>query len=425
MTSNQPSPNPLSRWLDQRQTRLLEDSYRAAQDIRILEEKYFQGDRIAPTANQSKTIFEYVKSLRDRQLFKIRVNLAQFQVGEFFLDRKAVDLADPRSELTNSQQQAEVIGKLDFIDSVVEKYRDGEDDFDPMTAISPTTPMPKSGIEPGLTSTQDVDARVIDPAVTAASSSRSGFFGLRQELTPEYEQQVIQELRLRRQQDKTAIRWLIILIAIPILVQVLARNLVFEPFLGHVADSNPEIVELSKEIREGLFKDFNESREELEVEELLGLTPQLSFEERKQRLQETAVELWREGEEEELNGLKNFLADGIGILAFAGLVYFNPNKVTAVRRFFNRTFLSLNDPTKVFLFILLTDMFVGFHSAEGWDVLLGGIANHFGLPENQAAINTFIATVPVILDSCIKFWIFNYLTRYSPATSAIYERMNT
>ncbi|MBF2076210.1 MAG: hypothetical protein IGS50_20945 [Synechococcales cyanobacterium C42_A2020_086] len=25
----------------------------------------------------------------------------------------------------------------------------------------------------------------------------------------------------------------------------------------------------------------------------------------------------------------------------------------------------------------------------------------------------------------IKFWIFNYLTRFSPSSSAIYERMNT
>jgi hypothetical protein len=70
-------------------------------------------------------------------------------------------------------------------------------------------------------------------------------------------------------------------------------------------------------------------------------------------------------------------------------------------------------------------MFVGFHSAEGWEVLLESVARHFGVPESRAAINTFIATVPVVLDSCIKFWIFSYLTRYSPSASAIYERMNT
>lgn len=67
----------------------------------------------------------------------------------------------------------------------------------------------------------------------------------------------------------------------------------------------------------------------------------------------------------------------------------------------------------------------GFHSAEGWDAISTGISYHFGLPEHPNAIKIFIATVPVMMDSFIKFWIFNYLTRYSPASSAIFERMNS
>ncbi len=110
---------------------------------------------------------------------------------------------------------------------------------------------------------------------------------------------------------------------------------------------------------------------------------------------------------------------------FAGLVYFNRSRLKILRSATNRTFLALTDPVKVFIFILVTDVFVGFHSAEGWSVILNGVGRHFGLPENEAAVGMFIATVPVFLDSCIKFWIFSYLTRYSPASSAVYERMNT
>ena len=57
--------------------------------------------------------------------------------------------------------------------------------------------------------------------------------------------------------------------------------------------------------------------------------------------------------------------------------------------------------------------------------ILEGIIHHFSLPESKVFINGFIATVPVIIDAYIKFWIFSYLTRYSPSTSAIYERMHT
>jgi hypothetical protein len=147
--------------------------------------------------------------------------------------------------------------------------------------------------------------------------------------------------------------------------------------------------------------------------------------EEKKKFKEVAVNLWRESREEARNGLQNVLADGLALVIFTGLVYFNRAKLAAVRSLSNQTFLSLSDPIKVFLFILVTDMFVGFHSAEGWDVLLQNFSHHFGLPENEAAIKTFIATVPVIMDSCIKFWIFSYLTRFSPSASAIFERMNS
>lgn len=204
------------------------------------------------------------------------------------------------------------------------------------------------------------------------------------------------------------------------LIQILAKNLVFEPVLRSHSEKNPTKIELSQEIKEKYAAKFNAFKDELEVRGLLGLVPELSPAERQERLQEKATELWRESREHAFNGLKNLIADGIAIVVFAGIVYFNRNKLANIRNF-----LSLSDPVKVFIFILVTDMFVGFHSAEGWEVLLEGIAHHFGLPESKVVIHTFIATVPVMMDSVIKFWIFTYLTQFSVAGSAIYERMNT
>ncbi|XGV96589.1 MAG: hypothetical protein ACAF41_28135 [Leptolyngbya sp. BL-A-14] len=43
--------------------------------------------------------------------------------------------------------------------------------------------------------------------------------------------------------------------------------------------------------------------------------------------------------------------------------------------------------------------------------------------ENAAAI-AVIATVPVMLDATLKYWIFNYLTRKSPSAVAVYRTMN-
>ena len=74
--------------------------------------------------------------------------------------------------------------------------------------------------------------------------------------------------------------------------------------------------------------------------------------------------------------------------------------------------------------ILFTDIFVGFHSPEGWTVLLNGIAKHLGLPSQENFVMLFIATFPVILATIFKYWIFRYLNRVSPSSVATLKGMN-
>jgi hypothetical protein len=69
-------------------------------------------------------------------------------------------------------------------------------------------------------------------------------------------------------------------------------------------------------------------------------------------------------------------------------------------------------------------IFVGFHSPHGWEVILEGFAGHLGLAANQSLISLFIATVPVILDTMFKYWIFRYLSRVSPSAVATLRNMN-
>jgi hypothetical protein len=84
----------------------------------------------------------------------------------------------------------------------------------------------------------------------------------------------------------------------------------------------------------------------------------------------------------------------------------------------------LSDSAKAFLIILFTDIFVGFHSPHGWEVILEGLASHLGIQPNHSAIFLFIATFPVILDTILKYWIFRYLNRISPSAVATLKNMN-
>jgi hypothetical protein len=421
--------NRVFSWLQRRRQQALEAAYAGALAIQNLEAELFEGQKITDSEHYSKTVLDYARSLRDRQLLKIRFNLTQFKANSFLFETQddaaapsnSKDGASLRSDLAERQ---DVIAKLEFIESVIAKYRD---ESNPLSFFS----IPADTLSPNPDAAMPARDRTLDVPALAADSDRQResrlprFRASAKETDADYEQQVIENLRLQRQQNRVAIRWIAVLLILPLSVQILTKNLIFEPLLGNYSDRNPTEVALNEEIQEEFAQEYLFAKEKLEVATLLGYYDDMDNERRQEYLQEAAFDIWRESREEELNGLKNLLADAIALAVFIGLVIIGRRQMTIIRTASNRTFLNLRDPLKVFLFILLTDIFVGFHSAEGWEVILAGTLHHFGIPESPVFINSFIATVPVIIDSCIKFWIFNYLTRYSPATSAIYERMNT
>ena len=499
----------INQQVNQTSLKALEEAYQGARAIKEIEDQHFGGSAIMIQPSMGKTVTDYFRNQLDRQLLRIRSNLLRFRITGFLVNRQVINQiattikteTDLRSEASS---EADILEKLAFIESVIGKYRALNDlfgeaipdrDVDTIQTVTPEVLDPENpnvpnsvSQEPGLPAAplnqpvKTVAAKVepVDPKRIELTSLFGGAGRIRKEFSSKYEQEVVKELRIRRVQNRMATRWLAILLLFPILVQVLTKNLVFDPLLGNYFEHNPTKVELNAEIETEFLHEFTEYREALEVKHLLakaiveeeqrehkgyknspkeeqalaaaifGELPQdllkdtLSVQPGKFRsllitsgwteveeelqeraLEEKALELWREAGNKQLDGIKNLLADSAALLAFVGLVYVGRQRLTTVKNFSNRAFLSLNDPTKVFLFILLTDMFVGFHSAEGWEVILEGIIHHFSLPESKVFINGFIATVPVIIDACIKFWIFSYLTRYSPSTSAIYERMNT
>lgn len=87
-------------------------------------------------------------------------------------------------------------------------------------------------------------------------------------------------------------------------------------------------------------------------------------------------------------------------------------------------FFELTDENKAFFLILFSDTFVGFHSSYGWELLLESILKHFGFPQDRSFIFSFVATLPVLLDTLFKYWVFKHLNRISPSIVATYRNMN-
>ena len=97
---------------------------------------------------------------------------------------------------------------------------------------------------------------------------------------------------------------------------MLTKVFFFGPMLGNYSEANPTAVELSTEIREEFAAHLTEFKEELEIRELLHLAPELAPEVKREKLAEEAADLWREARDEELNGLKNVLADSVALIVF-------------------------------------------------------------------------------------------------------------
>jgi hypothetical protein len=243
---------------------------------------------------------------------------------------------------------------------------------------------------------------------------------IKKELNPQYEREVLNELRAARKRTWRAIRFLILLILVPLIIQSAGKSLLIEPLI-HQFNHSPKIT-LTGEAKKQVLHDLTIFKESLEFDLLVNDShPSPDLE---KSLKAEANRLLKRYSEESTEGIKNLIADGLAFITFIALIYFGRQQMITLKSLIDRVFFGLNDATKVFLIILFTDMFVGYHSSHGWEVLLEGIAEHFGFPSDRNAIFLFIATVPVMMDATFKYLIFNYFTRKSPSAVAVYRTMN-
>jgi hypothetical protein len=164
--------------------------------------------------------------------------------------------------------------------------------------------------------------------------------------------------------------------------------------------------------------------ERIKFEALISNAPGLRAEELETKMKEKAEEVKKEFRKESDNAIKNVFADIFAVITFTILLLVSRSDIAVLKDFFDNVVYGLSDSAKAFIIILFTDVFVGFHSPHGWEVLLEGISRHWGLPANRDFIFLFIATFPVILDTIFKYWIFRYLNRISPSAVATYHNMN-
>ncbi|WP_235148051.1 MULTISPECIES: CemA family protein [Fischerella] len=245
-----------------------------------------------------------------------------------------------------------------------------------------------------------------------------------QTLDPNTETKVIEEFRASRRQTILSIRFLLILIVVPLLINQLSRNFIITPLVEKFWSSQESDIFINSSQEEKALAELKRFEQGLYFEARIGKIPVLSREVVQKKLKEKASIIVEENKIESINAVTNVFADILTVITLIILILIGKQQLSILRSFAGDITYSLSDSAKAFLIILSTDIFVGFHSPYGWEIILGSTLKHYGLPENKSFISLFIATVPVIMDTIFKYWIFRYLNRSSPSAVATYRNMN-
>ncbi|MEL6261154.1 MAG: proton extrusion protein PcxA [Cyanobacteria bacterium J06626_6] len=425
----------IRQWLSATPERALDQAYEAALRIRQIEDTYFDGNPISENYGAySRTSYRLLQKDRKKYLAIIRRRMAEFRTSNTALqvanaDQINTPLPDD-APLDQINGPAIFFSKLQLIDEVLERYRQPsvfalnqiQADASGSRSVLPASNLPPAGL-PGSSEDNPNEALSGGSSVLPRSILRT-VDRIKQDLDPDAEVDVVRNFRNSKTQTTVAITFVLQLIIVPLLAQYLSKNFVVAPIIEGFRERTQAEVFLNVAMEEDALHELQQFEERFRFEVLIGKAPELTEVEIEDRVRQKAFQIEEDYRQRSADAIENVFADVIAVLSFSLLLTSCREQVATLKSFIDEIVYGLSDSAKAFIIILFTDIFVGFHSPHGWEVLLEGMANHLGLPANRNFIFLFIATFPVILDTVFKYWIFRYLNRISPSAVATYKNMN-
>jgi hypothetical protein len=436
-----------NQWYRETPDRALEQAYDAALAIKAIEDEHFGGQRVSARSGEyGHSTLSYFKSELQKYLKVIQTRMVEFNASRSFLELPERVGAKPKAgpsadghqhglNLDNKDRASLIFEKLEFIDGVIDKYINNSKS----TAIVPVVSSVNQQVQSTNSNSQTTENKgsgnsvkihngEVDTNFEEVNLLPRSLLGtlnrITKELDPEAEKEVVKNFRNSKVKTVISLRFILLLILIPLLANQISKNFIVGPIVDHfrVKENAPLFINVNLE--EEAFQELERFEQHLKFDRLIGTAPSLSLEETEKKIAEKAVELAEEYRSESGGAIKNIFADLISCIAFVAIILTNKKEIEILKSFMDDVIYGLSDSAKAFVIILFTDVFVGFHSPHGWEVVLEGVSRHLGLPENRQFIFLFIATFPVILDTVFKYWIFRYLNRSSPSAVATYKNMN-
>ncbi|NJL90614.1 MAG: proton extrusion protein PcxA [Coleofasciculaceae cyanobacterium SM2_1_6] len=440
-------------WFLKTPERSLEEAYKAALKIKQMEDDHFNGRKIAlESADYGLNTFKYFQEDLNKLLGLVKGRLAEFRVSRSLLNPGELQQAkvtrinpalDKYPEKYRSSPEAQlppsiIISKLNFIDEILDRYspRSAVDEL----AKSLSSPLPREALKPikdsESSSLEDDRSRLLEDVKKNDRNNMSDSTGLvprtilgtfskiQRDLDPKSEQEYVSKYRSSKLKTSISVKFILTLIIVPILTQQFSKAVIITPLMHKFVPENKQVIFVNEDLQREALEELDRFARNLDFQAFIGRSPELSPTEKEKEIRQKAQEIADDYKDQSNNSIKNIFADLISITAFITVLLTSKKEITILKSFIDDLAYGLSDSAKAFIIILLTDMFVGFHSPHGWEIVLERTFIHLGIAENRDFNFLFIATFPVILDSIIKYWIFRYLNRISPSAVATYKDMN-
>ena len=276
-----------NRWLLKTPERALNQAYTAALKIRTLEEAHFGGKPISTQVNyHSKSAQSYFQGELKKYLDVIKLRLIEFKASSSIvrlsksvadiqaetLERSGnridqnsttIDQSDYRSDnevkiisetvsssISGSEQ---ILQKLRFVDETVARYQ---------AVMQPvwSTPAASAVIRSdALIPADDLPADDLSESSSKSLTRKTGVLPrsildtvdrIKRDLDPEAEQTMVQDFRKSKSRTVISLRFILLLVLIPLLVQQAAKNFVIGPLIDQARAGEQHQIFLNDELEE-------------------------------------------------------------------------------------------------------------------------------------------------------------------------------
>ncbi|TMW95658.1 chloroplast envelope membrane protein (chloroplast) [Solanum lycopersicum] len=170
-----------------------------------------------------------------------------------------------------------------------------------------------------------------------------------------------------------------------------------------------------------LLEKFRELEELLFLDEMIKEYSETHLEEFGIGIHKETIQLITIQNENRMDTILHFSTNIIWFGILSGYSILGKEKLVILNSWAQEFLYNLSDTAKALCILLVSEFFLGYHSPPGWEFVIRSIYNEVGVVANEQTITILVCILPVIFDTCFKYWLFRYLTSLSPSILLLYD----